>query len=44
MDSGPLVALFVLWERRAADPMLDVSLFRNSGFSASAVALTLVFL
>ncbi len=38
-----LVALFVLWERRAADPMLDVSLFRNSGFSASAVALTLVF-
>lgn len=38
-----LVALFVWWERRAADPMLDVSLFRNRGFSASAVALTLVF-
>ena len=38
-----LVALFVLWERRAKDPMLDVSLFRNTGFSASAVALTLVF-
>lgn len=38
-----VVALFVLWERRAKDPMLDVGLFRNRGFAASAVALTLVF-
>ncbi|MCX2730240.1 MFS transporter [Saccharopolyspora sp. NFXS83] len=38
-----LVGLFVLWERRAKDPMLDVNLFRNAGFSSSAVALTLVF-
>lgn len=38
-----LIGLFVLWERRAKDPMLDVSLFKNSGFSAAAVALTLVF-
>ncbi|GAB2671905.1 MFS transporter [Saccharopolyspora gloriosae] len=38
-----LVGLFVLWERRATDPMLDVNLFRNAGFSSSAVALTLVF-
>ncbi|GAB2736939.1 MFS transporter [Salinifilum aidingensis] len=38
-----LVALFVLWERRVSDPMLDISLFRNTGFSAAAVALTLVF-
>lgn len=38
-----VLALFVLWERRAADPMLDMDLFRNRGFSASAVALTLVF-
>lgn len=38
-----LLALFVLWERRQTDPMLDVRLFRNSAFSASAVALTLVF-
>ncbi|SDQ31521.1 MFS transporter [Actinopolyspora saharensis] len=38
-----LLALFVLWERRQKDPMLDVRLFRSSGFSASAVALTLVF-
>ncbi|MFR9729772.1 MFS transporter [Saccharopolyspora sp. MS10] len=38
-----LVGAFVLWERRAKDPMLDVSLFANAAFSASAVALTLVF-
>ncbi|SFT32657.1 drug resistance transporter, EmrB/QacA subfamily [Actinopolyspora lacussalsi subsp. righensis] len=38
-----LLALFALWERRVADPMLDVRLFRSRGFSASAVALTLVF-
>ncbi|MEV0699726.1 MFS transporter [Saccharopolyspora sp. NPDC050389] len=38
-----LVALFVWWERRAKDPMLDVSLFHNRAFSASAVSLTLVF-
>ncbi len=37
------VGLFVAWERHVSDPMLDVRLFRNSGFSASAVALTLVF-
>lgn len=37
------VAAFVVWEARAKDPMLDVRLFRNRGFSASAVALTLVF-
>ncbi|QGK72210.1 MFS transporter [Allosaccharopolyspora coralli] len=38
-----VTAVFVVWERRAADPMLDVRLFRSSGFSASALALTLVF-
>lgn len=38
-----LVGVFVLWERRSADPMLDVGLFRNRAFTASAVALTLVF-
>nr|WP_228047465.1 MFS transporter [Saccharopolyspora sp. HNM0983] len=38
-----LIAVFVLWERHARDPMLDISLFRNAAFSASAVALTLVF-
>ncbi|MCA1282895.1 MFS transporter [Saccharopolyspora sp. 7B] len=38
-----LVGAFVAWERRVKDPMLDMDLFRNAGFSASAVALTLVF-
>lgn len=38
-----LVGAFVWWEKRAADPMLDVALFGNRGFAASAVALTLVF-
>ncbi|GAB3290996.1 MFS transporter [Parasphingorhabdus pacifica] len=38
-----LVAVFVWWERRVEDPMLDVALFRNRAFSASAVSLTLVF-
>lgn len=38
-----LVAGFVTWERRVRNPMLDVRLFASSGFSASALALTLVF-
>lgn len=38
-----LIAAFVLWERKARDPMLDIALFRNAAFSASAVSLTLVF-
>jgi EmrB/QacA subfamily drug resistance transporter len=38
-----LVAAFVAWELRVEDPMLDVRLFSNSAFSASALALTLVF-
>lgn len=38
-----LLALFVRWETRIKDPMLDVRLFRNPAFATSAVALTLVF-
>ncbi|MCP2333057.1 MFS transporter [Actinoalloteichus caeruleus] len=38
-----LVAVFVLWERRVKDPMLDMTLFRDKAFSASALSLTLVF-
>src|SRR5690606_36486686 len=38
-----LVALFALCESRAEQPMLDVSLFCNTAFSASAVVITLVF-
>jgi EmrB/QacA subfamily drug resistance transporter len=34
---------FVAWERRAAEPMLDMQLFRNPRFSASSVAISLAF-
>jgi EmrB/QacA subfamily drug resistance transporter len=46
---GPLVggavllAVFVWWQRRTTHPVLDVSLFRNPAFSASAGALALNF-
>ena len=38
-----LLAAFTWWERRAAQPMLDISLFSKPAFGVSAVALTLVF-
>ena len=34
---------FVLWELRAADPMLDVRLFRIGAFGTSSLVLTMVF-
>lgn len=34
---------FVLWERRAPHPMLDMSVFRNARFSAASGTITLVF-
>jgi EmrB/QacA subfamily drug resistance transporter len=34
---------FVLWERHADEPMLDVRLFANARFSAASVTVTLVF-
>src|SRR3954452_8518936 len=46
---GPLVggavllAVFVWWQRRTSHPALDVTLFRNPAFSASAGALALNF-
>lgn len=41
---GSAVAiLFVGWELRRTDPMLDMSLFRNRSFSAGSVALALLF-
>jgi hypothetical protein len=33
-----LVAAFVAWERRAEQPMLDLSLFRNPRFTAASVS------
>jgi EmrB/QacA subfamily drug resistance transporter len=38
-----LLVAFTWWERRAAQPMLDVRLFSKPAFGVSAVALTLVF-
>ncbi|WP_448615432.1 MFS transporter [Modestobacter sp. URMC 112] len=38
-----LLAVFVWWQRRTVHPALDVSLFRNPAFSASAGALALNF-
>jgi EmrB/QacA subfamily drug resistance transporter len=39
-----LVATFLWWERRATDPMLDLSLFRGKVFSMSVSARALSFL
>jgi EmrB/QacA subfamily drug resistance transporter len=41
--SAVLLAAFVLRERRAAHPMLDVRLFRNMRFSAASGAVTVSF-
>jgi EmrB/QacA subfamily drug resistance transporter len=38
-----LVAAFVAWERRAADPMLPPALFRSRAFAASNVAMFFTF-
>jgi EmrB/QacA subfamily drug resistance transporter len=39
-----VVTLFVLWELRAAEPMLDMRFFRNPRFSVGSGAMMLVFL
>lgn len=38
-----LGGVFVGWEMRRDDPMLDVDLFRSRGFSAGSITLTLLF-
>jgi EmrB/QacA subfamily drug resistance transporter len=38
-----LLTAFVVWERRASDPMLDVGLFRNPRFAAACAAVTVSF-
>ena len=35
--------MFVRWELRRAEPMLDIRLFANRGFSAGSVALAMLF-
>jgi EmrB/QacA subfamily drug resistance transporter len=38
-----LFGVFIVWERRARAPMLDVSLFANLRFSAASAAVTITF-
>jgi EmrB/QacA subfamily drug resistance transporter len=38
-----LLGAFLAWERRVAEPMLDIRLFRNPRFSAASLSVTLVF-
>jgi EmrB/QacA subfamily drug resistance transporter len=38
-----LFAVFVIWERRTAAPMLDVRLFRNMRFTAASGSVTVAF-
>ena len=38
-----LAAAFFAWERRAAEPMLDLELFRNPRFTAACAAVTVSF-
>ncbi|HEV2785450.1 MAG TPA: MFS transporter, partial [Solirubrobacteraceae bacterium] len=38
-----LGALFIWWERRAAQPMIDLSLLRNPRFSGASSAIALLF-
>ncbi|HET7472175.1 MAG TPA: DHA2 family efflux MFS transporter permease subunit [Candidatus Limnocylindrales bacterium] len=38
-----LLGAFLVWERRVAEPMLDIRLFRNPRFSAASLSVTLVF-
>src|SRR5581483_8479497 len=37
------LGLFVAWQRRTAEPMLDVRLFRKPAFGVSSLTLTMVF-
>jgi EmrB/QacA subfamily drug resistance transporter len=41
--SAVLLALFVWWERRTAEPMLDLSFFRSARFSVGTVAVSVAF-
>ncbi len=38
-----LLALFVVWERRRPDPMLDVGIFSNMRFTAASVSITVAY-
>jgi MFS transporter, DHA2 family, multidrug resistance protein len=36
------VALFIAWERRTADPLVDLSLFRSAGFTSGTALATVI--
>jgi len=38
-----LVAVFIAWEQRVAEPMLNLRLFRNPRFSAASLSITVAF-
>lgn len=40
---GSAGAAFIAWELRREDPMLDIRLFRNRGFSAGSITLAALF-
>jgi EmrB/QacA subfamily drug resistance transporter len=42
--SAVVLTVFVLWEKRVAEPMLDMSYFRNPAFSTATGGMVLVFL
>ncbi|HEX4563081.1 MAG TPA: MFS transporter [Solirubrobacteraceae bacterium] len=41
--AAALLAAFIVWELRAREPMLDVSLFRNPRFTAASGSVTVAF-
>lgn len=41
LGGGALLALFVLWERRVEEPVLDLALFRQPTFSAASAVIGL---
>jgi EmrB/QacA subfamily drug resistance transporter len=40
---GAVAGAFVWWERRVAEPMLEVGVFRNLRFSAASLSITFVY-
>lgn len=40
---GVVLSVFLIWERRVRQPMIDIAIFRNLRFSAASLSVTLVF-
>ena len=43
VGSALLATAFIVWERRVASPMLDLTYFRNPRFSIGSLAISLIF-